>query len=153
MKKTTQASSFFTIMFFILFINFIQPMSRVFALSNEVGHYTEMEARISRLEERVQKLEQLLLDKTTGYSNKEKIVNPMQTIGKWQILSNWSRVKNGMTFDQVIRILGNPTKKDITNEDFGTWFYEGYIDEARSTVSGNVKFLDRKVYQVNPPVY
>jgi hypothetical protein len=161
MKKTTQTSSFFIVVFFILFINFIQPMNKILADSNEVGHYAGMEARIAKLEERVQKLEQLLLSKASEFSNQDNILKHMpntsekhlQIAEDWRSIKNWTRVKDGMTFDQVIQILGNPTKKDMLDSDWGKWYYEGYLAEAGTTVSGYIQFMNRKVSGVYPPVY
>lgn len=75
------------------------------------------------------------------------------TVSDWRVKGNWSRIKTGMSFDQVIQILGRPTKTNMISPDLGTWYYEGYSTEVGAIVSGNIFFTDRQVLVVNPPIF
>ena len=71
-------------------------------------------------------------------------------VGIWRDMSNWSKIKKGMSSAQVIRLLGRPTRRD----EFGfRLFWEGYVDEAYAVVSGNVSILDNQVWDVDRPVW
>ena len=97
--------------------------------------------RIIELESRIAKLEQV------------KTPKPVSIQGGWQSLDNWSKVKKGMSFDQVTQILGEPTKTDMYGTDSGHWYYEGRLKEAGATVSGKIFFYNRRVMSVEPPVF
>lgn len=102
---------------------------------NEQDRMAELGTHIAKLEERVQKVVQ------------------RPTVSDWRVKESWLRIKMGMSFEQVIQILGRPTKTDMTSPDQGIWYYEGYSMEAGSTVSGNIFFANRQVLTVSPPVY
>jgi hypothetical protein len=123
-----------------------------FAASSEQDRISNLEERIARLEERVQRLEKLL----GAMSERQEPVLKRESspnLGDWRVRGNWSRIKDGMSFEQVTQILGRPTRTDMAGQDHGTWYYEGYVDRAGAVVSGNIFFLNRKVLRVNPPVY
>jgi outer membrane protein assembly factor BamE (lipoprotein component of BamABCDE complex) len=87
------------------------------------GEILEIRKRISELEERVMKLENLLI------VCKEPQSNVSSTGQAWQDKKNWRILKSGMSAEQVQAILGEPTK---TIEGVRTlWYYPniycGYV--------------------------
>jgi hypothetical protein len=105
----------------------------------------EVEQRIKDLEERVQRLERIA-DEQLGIADN----GPGEG---WQSLNNWSRIERGMSYDQVINLLGYPTDTVMFSSDSGTWFYEGHVDAAGTSVTGRVSFINRRVLGIFPPVW
>lgn len=69
----------------------------------------------------------------------------------WHDRNSWTRVRDGMSAEQVIAILGRPTSTE-TVSSFTTLYYRGLAGYSGS-VSGNVKLLDDRVWQINAPVF
>jgi hypothetical protein len=105
-------------------------------------------ARIDGLEQRIKALEELL-----GSAGDD--VNSIITAtskGNWTKASAWKKLKTGMSFDQVERILGKPTKNDLDSSgNTGKWYYEGAVNGV--TVSGYLFFSDRRLMSVWEPVF
>lgn len=79
----------------------------------------KLEAKIQQLELRIQKLEALYesgLPKRTPAKAKP--------VGDSRNVANWRRLKKGMSIDQLIAILGEPSSVTIINES-ELWFYKG----------------------------
>lgn len=67
----------------------------------------------------------------------------------WKTPLAWSKIKNGMSRAQVTVILGRPTSVD-TVFNFQSLFYQGEVLGSGS-VTGTVKLMDDRVWQVNVP--
>lgn len=104
------------------------------------------EQRISELEIAVQRLE----NEVFGGQLKQQQNNQVIHHG-WRSLRRWEMIKKGMSSDQVISILGQPTSIDRAL-NFVTLFYQGNITGA-GRVTGLVKLSDDRVWKVEPPVY
>lgn len=119
----------------------------------DADRITVLETRIRELETRIEKLEQVKVTSSTNDSQESQ--KQVQTIieGDFRILTNWNKIKEGMSYDQVKRILGTPTKTKLNTETSMYWYYEGYVKEAGATVLGNIYFIDGRVQIINEPVY
>lgn len=105
-----------------------------------------LEAKVASLEKRIARLEQPVFVKRQSQAQK-----PTDTdIGDWRNLSNWSKIKQGMSKAQVIRLLGESTRRSLGGK---LLHWEGYVDEAGSKVSGNVFFPFNKASLIEPPVW
>ncbi len=71
----------------------------------------------------------------------------------WKKKANWDMIKNGMSENQVIKILGRPTRKEEFISSAFTLYFEGYSDEANAEVTGNIFFNNNQVNLVSPPVW
>lgn len=71
-------------------------------------------------------------------------------IGGWHSSANWVLVKDGMSQNQVISLLGQPTSIENAGP-FRTLFYRGEVNG--SFISGNVKLTDDRVWKINQPVF
>ena len=120
---------------------------------NDNIRISQLEDRISDLEERVNKLEQMLLYSQDSTDRSSNIINTTVVQTGWENYENWMKIKVGMSFEQVKDILGSPTSTDMTDERMGTWFYEGYVNDAKAKVSGYVYFSSGKVQSVLSPGY
>jgi hypothetical protein len=69
----------------------------------------------------------------------------------WKDKKNWQKIQDNMSAQQVIAILGQPTKKEEIAE-YLTFFWEGNIPGS-GYVSGNVKLSDNQTWSINPPVF
>ena len=95
---------------------------------------SELENKISKLENKISKLENKLPKKTNKLNYKEK----------WLNISNWRKLNTGMSESEVIKLLGEPHKRN-TNI-FIEYVYEGYgyrglvsISTIKSDYYGGVK--------------
>ena len=69
----------------------------------------------------------------------------------WKSYTNWNLVKEGMSVSQLEEILGQPSSKGA--DGMGPiWYYEGNVQES-GKVSGNIKFYQRRVWEINTPVF
>ena len=67
---------------------------------------------------------------------------------------NWSKIKFGMSQDQVIDILGLPTSRNLIGGYQGTFYYEGHTSEAGVPVTGNISFdSNGQVLVISPPIW
>lgn len=123
------------------------------ALKDEINALKQtvqnQEARIATIEGVIAELRGSGVATATPTATSE--TNYLPPKNGWQIPSNWSRIKNGMSESQVIAILGNPT----SNKDLGpyrTLFYRGEVAGSGS-VSGNIELTQDRVWQSNIPVF
>lgn len=71
----------------------------------------------------------------------------------WTTLSAWRRIKIGMSRSQVVAILGAPTSVD-NGSIYQMLFYQGDIYQSGSgSVTGTVKLVDDRTFEVNTPVF
>jgi hypothetical protein len=83
---------------------------------------------------------------------KETSKSESLTPGDWKVPSNWDRVVLGMSLEQVTEILGRSTNQSLSVGSAVTLFYEGDVSGS-GYVSGNVKFFENRVTQINKPVF
>lgn len=124
---------------------FICSFTHAATIENEIKQLREesnrLSERISRLEKKNIKSEQI---KSVAYTQQSA----------WHDLSNWGKIKQGMSHVQVELILGKPTRKSIDTINYVKMYYQGNIPES-GYVSGYVELdnNDRVLYSgVNPPV-
>jgi outer membrane protein assembly factor BamE (lipoprotein component of BamABCDE complex) len=118
-------------------------------IANEPRKYAEQEARIA-------KLEALLADKSSS-PKKEIASNPEYSklasanASGWKNKNNWDKIKNGMSYGQVKKILGKPTRstKDMF---FATYYYDGKTLQSEH-ITGRVSFNEGQVYLLTEPVF
>ena len=68
---------------------------------------TTLQQQVTKLENRVQKLEKLLAEKFAD--------------DRWRDSILWSRIRQGMSHDEVRKLLGKPTREE--QAIFTTWYY------------------------------
>lgn len=83
-----------------------------------------LEEEILKLERETQSLEEKLkeLDKI-AYKVELKSSKPSV---KWMNLSNWRKLKKGLNEEQVIQLLGAPTRRTAFTQNSITLLYQGY---------------------------
>jgi hypothetical protein len=69
----------------------------------------------------------------------------------WQQRAPWARVAKGMSAEQVIAVLGEPTAVESV-DGFKTLFYRG-ANAAGATISGIVNLRDERVVAVVQPAF
>jgi outer membrane protein assembly factor BamE (lipoprotein component of BamABCDE complex) len=69
----------------------------------------------------------------------------------WKDKQNWQKIQDNMSSQQVMAILGQPTRQEKL-EEYLMLFWEGSVPGS-GYVSGNVHFRDNQSWQVNPPVF
>jgi len=69
----------------------------------------------------------------------------------WKSYTNWNLVKEGMSVSQLEEILGQPSSKGAGSMG-SIWYYEGNVQEL-GKVSGNIKFYQNRVWDINKPVF
>ena len=67
----------------------------------------------------------------------------------WHSLENWDRVTKGMTQEEVVKVLGEPTTVQSV-DNYKTLFYSGVTREGR-TLNGLVNMRDERVVAVKNP--
>jgi hypothetical protein len=132
-------------------------------------------ARISRLETEIQQLRTLVneqarriqrledeLSRRAGASEPQPRPRPrvgeMRTDGAqsaarqpWHGVATWDRVATGMTEEEVMKILGNPTSAESVGV-LKTLFYRG-VAPGGTPVSGHVNFKDGRVVAIRKPEF
>jgi outer membrane protein assembly factor BamE (lipoprotein component of BamABCDE complex) len=95
--------------------------------------------RITQLEKEVQELKTRL---TTLESPVNKAIVQKSTVTNdgWKSLASWRSLKNGMSYDEVKAILGEPFR--IKGGDIAFWYYEN---------RGDVTFYEHKVKSWSEP--
>lgn len=87
----------------------------------------ELERRVAELERTVERLQQRIAALEARTS---RVANPSPSrvaTGNWRERGNWRQLRQGMTEDQVERLLGEADRVNV-NEYFFTWYYGGYAD-------------------------
>lgn len=70
----------------------------------------------------------------------------------WKSTSVWKRLKDGMSRSQTEAILGKPTSVEGAGTSFVTLFYKGEV-RGSGSVTGTVKLMDDRIWEVNIPVF
>jgi hypothetical protein len=130
------------------------PQYHTLSAPIEETRIANLEARVARLELHVRELEQQRSVRAPEPAPITTVRAPVTVPGNWQSKDNWARVQSGMSFQQVAQILGRPVRTDMySSGDGGTWYYEGYAQEAGTTISGKIAFSGRQVMCVFTPVW
>ena len=106
----------------------------------------DLRYKVQQQDKRIKKLERLL-------SSPAKVKKAKQAANSdgWRKPSNWTRVKKGMSYSQVKRILGKPTRtQSIT--PYVTYYYTGYIPNSGDVI-GKVTFNDGRMSYAEIPVF
>jgi hypothetical protein len=113
----------------------------------------EQDKRIGELEKLVKMLQSIQQGKPGPVTGREENtqVGVQALATPWKSPSVWERVKNGMSQEQVVALLGRPTSVENAGS-FRTLFYRGDV-VGSGFVSGNIKLDDDRVWQVNKPVF
>jgi outer membrane protein assembly factor BamE (lipoprotein component of BamABCDE complex) len=77
--------------------------------------------RITQLEKEVQELKLRLSNLETPQSKASLNQKPSISPDGWKTLANWRSLKNGMSYDDVRAILGEPSR--INGGNMAYWFY------------------------------
>jgi len=110
----------------------------------------ELNKRIERLERELVNLKTLLNLKVDSKGIQRLTVD--SNIDGWKNPSSWKKIRRGMSEKQVVNILGKPTSIKIIGDDLRTLFYQGEVSSS-GYLSGNVGFIDDRVYTINKPVF
>lgn len=107
------------------------------------------ERRIVALE---QKLAQTPNTSQPSQSAPTAPASPQQTgqVPGWQLPANWARLQRGMSEQQVVAILGNPTS--IVDGTHRKIYYEGEV-AGSGFVVGYVQFYEKRLDRYEPPVF
>jgi len=122
-------------------------------LAKEINTLKEV---VQAQDRRIEALERELADlkaRLTPTSSQSTRSGPIPAQGGWRNPDNWKRIKANMSEQQVIAILGRPTRRDGVGRV--TVFYEGEVEGA-GYVSGNIGLWDNQVMGtafINPPVF
>ena len=106
----------------------------------------EQDRRISTLENKIK----AGAVGSTGSTSSTGSAAPVGSVMSWKNPGNWSRIKSGMSEQQVVAILGMPTSRH--GRAVVKLVYEGLISGS-GYVSGNIKLMDNRVAVVNIPVF
>ncbi len=122
----------------------------------------DLRAEISLLKQRVQNQEKRIAALERTFAEIEASQNPSEqkrtneseplTPGDWKVPSNWDRVALGMSLEQVTEILGTSTNQSLSVGSAVTLYYQGEVSGS-GYVSGNVRFFENRVTQINKPIF
>ena len=103
--------------------------------STEIGSkkIDQLERKVRNLEARISALEK----KFSGFGEADKAVIAGEG---WKSLANWRKLKTGMSYDAVEKILGSA--QNIDGGDIARWYYKN---------GGIVTFMDGRVYRWDEP--
>jgi hypothetical protein len=138
------------------------------AVADDVARISRLESEIQLLRaqvdeqnRRIQRLEAELARRSGAPPPKassrleadEKRINRPAATGPqpWHVHANWERVAKGMSAEQVIAVLGEPTAAESVDE-FKTLFYRG-LTPGGATLNGLVNLRDDRVVAVVKPVF
>ncbi len=79
---------------------------------------------------------------------------PSAAQGDWTIPANWDRIEEGMSEEQVVGILGPPTKREEQFLSYLQLFYEGEV-EGNGFISGSITLERNQVaaWMTDQPVF
>ena len=107
----------------------------------------EQDLRIKDLEKTVKALQSWALQNSRDQAAISTPISPSTTA--WKNASDWKRVKEGMSYAQVVVILGKPTwVKNIS--PYESVFYQDDIPGSGS-VTGTIELKNDRVWQINTP--
>ena len=89
---------------------------------------TNLEQQITKLEREVESLEKELKELDEKAYKVE--LNSSKPNVKWMKLSNWRKLQKGFKEDQVILLLGEPTRRSANDSRSISLFYTGYGKNA-----------------------
>lgn len=99
---------------------------------------------------RIDILERQLSTTISPFNYNKNLPTEGDTSGGWHNLTNWQRIKHGMSERQVISILGQSTSFTglLPNR---TIYYRGKVNG--SFVTGNIDFDDDRVMRIHIPTF
>ena len=103
------------------------------SFANDSERINQLENQVQELKQRLQKLESL----QQSPSNQQK---PITSTQGWKSLANWRGLKNGMSYNNVRGLLGEPER--IDGGTIALWHYPNL---------GNVLFTNDKVTSWREP--
>jgi hypothetical protein len=138
------------------------------ALADDAARVSRLESEIQQLRtqvdeqnRRIQRLEAELARRSgakeasqaTKPAASENRAPPAASAGPqpWHAAASWSRVAKGMSVQEVIAILGEPTSIEAV-EGFKTLFYRG-TNAVGAGISGIVNLRDERVVAVVKPAF
>jgi hypothetical protein len=126
-------------------INFLE--SEIQRLRNQLD---EQNRRIERLEAALAQRGAAAPGRPTDRHPETTASSPKATGPQpWHSLENWERVTKGMTQEEVVKVLGEPTTVQSV-DNYKTLFYSGVTRDGR-TLNGLVNMRDERVVAVKNP--
>jgi len=110
------------------------------ALTISLSSYPADSDRITQLEKEVQELKVRISNLENPHSKTISSQKGVVTNDGWRSLANWRSLKNGMSYDEVRAILGEPFR--IKGGDIAFWYYEN---------RGDVTFYEHRVKSWSEP--
>jgi uncharacterized membrane protein len=147
----------------------------IFAIAVALPAFADDAARVSRLESEIQQLRTQLdeqnrriqrleaeLARRSGAKEASQATKPAASENRarpaasagpqpWHAAASWSRVAKGMSAQEVIAILGEPTSIEAV-EGFKTLFYRG-TNAVGAGISGIVNLRDEQVVAIVKPAF
>jgi hypothetical protein len=130
--------------------------SRISFLESEIQ---KLRTQLGEQDRRIQRLEAELSrrgavdtpDQVTGRRAAQTSSGSAAASGSrpWRAPPAWERVAKGMTQDEVVKVLGEPTAIQAV-DNYKTLFYKGVAADGRA-VDGLVNFRDERVVAVKKP--
>jgi hypothetical protein len=137
----------FLILFFFAFSVFAED-ARMQQLEDD---YTNLTAFVMELSEKVDDLQRKVNQKTTAVLLEEsiQISQPQQIISneKWKNKAAWNSLNNGMTINEIVGVLGNPTESKVNSTYDRTFIY------TDGKIKGKVDFWNGKINKTTPPSF
>lgn len=96
--------------------------------------------RITQLEKEVQELKVRITNLESPNNKSNQSPKTAMTTDGWKSLANWRSLKNGMSYDEVRAILGEPFR--IKGGDIAFWYYEN---------RGDVTFYEHRLKSWSEP--
>ena len=110
------------------------------ALTISLGCYAADSDRVTQLEKEVQELKVRITNLESPHNKPNQSQKTVATTDGWKSLANWRSLKNGMSYDEVRAILGEPSR--IKGGNIAFWYYEN---------RGDVTFYEHKVKSWSEP--
>ena len=105
---------------------------------------------IAEQDRRITDLENQIKKGGTGSGDSPGSGTPDSSATGWKNPANWQRIKGNMSPQQVIVILGQPTRRKTGG--LVRFFYEGTVSGS-GYISGNVSFANNQVLVVSAPAF
>ena len=134
------------------------------ARADDAARINFLESEIQRLRNqldeqnrRIERLEAALAQRGSAVPGRPSDRRPEATAAspkakgpqRWHSLENWDRVSKGMTQEEVVKVLGEPTTVQSV-DNYKTLFYSGVTRDGR-TLNGLVNMRDERVVAVKNP--
>jgi hypothetical protein len=98
----------------IVFVGYLLWVVAANSIAADIDRVSELEQEIKQIKDRLNNLEKIVVGKK---SDKKPIV----ASDSWKYLSNWRALKNGMAYEDVKSLLGEPSK--IDGGSVAYWIY------------------------------